>query len=198
VETGRLVLRCWSPGDAATLRAELDANGRHLRPWIPFMKDEPRTLGQTADWLRGHRANFDRDQHYRYAIFDRVDGGLLGENMLLDRVGPDALEIGYWTTLRAVGRGIATEASCAMIRVAFEIAGVQRVEIHCATDNEASAAIPKKLGFKHEATLKDRVPDTEGGTHDLMIWTLFAGDFPDSPASGVSVTAFDCLDEQLL
>ncbi len=38
VETQRLVLRCWSPGDAPRLRAALDICDTHLRPMIPFMK----------------------------------------------------------------------------------------------------------------------------------------------------------------
>ena len=83
VETGRLVLRCWSPGDAPVLRAALDACDAHLRPMIPFMKDEPRSLQQTALWLRGHRAAFDLGQMYRYAVYDASEQTLLGENMLL-------------------------------------------------------------------------------------------------------------------
>jgi RimJ/RimL family protein N-acetyltransferase len=198
IETERLLLRCWAPEDAPVLRAALDESDQHLRPWIPFMKDEPRTLEQTAGWLRGHRANFDLDQNFRYAVFDRENQSLLGENMLLSRVGPGALEIGYWTAKRAVGRGIATEASCAMLRVAFEIAGTGRLEIHCAPENAPSAAIPAKLGFTHEATLKDRASDTEGSMHDLMIWAMFAPDYPGSVASGMSITAYDCLGRQIL
>ena len=198
VETDRLLLRCWSPEDAPALRAVLDESDQHLRPWIPFMKDEPRSLEQTADWLRQHRANFDTDEMYRYGVFNRHDNTLLGENMLLPRVGPGGLEVGYWTHENSGGYGYATEASCAMIRVAFEVANVERVEIHCAPDNAASAAIPKKLGFRHEATLKDRYPDTEGGMHDLMIWTLFAADYPGSPASGISLSAFTCAGSKIL
>ena len=198
VETERLLLRCWSPEDAPALRVALDKSSKHLRPWIPFMKDEPRTLEQTVDWLRQHRANFDTDEMYRYGVFNHRDNTLLGENMLLPRVGPGGLEVGYWTHVNSGGHGYATEASCAMIRVAFEVAGAKRVEIHCAPDNPASAAIPKKLGFRHEATLKDRYPDTGGGIHDLMIWTLFAADYPASPAINVSVSAFACTGSRIL
>ena len=198
VETRRLLLRCWAPEDAVILRSALDESDQHLRPWIPFMKDEPRTLEQSAEWLRMHRASFDMDQNYRYAVFDRGDDSLLGENMLLSRAGPGALEVGYWTTRHAIGRGAATEASSAMIKVAFELAGAGRVEIHCAPDNEPSVAIPRKLGFTHEATLRDRAPDTEGTMHDLMIWTLFAENYPDSVASNMDVTAYDCLGRKIL
>lgn len=193
VQTDRLVLRCWSPDDAPRYRAALDVNDEHLRPMIPFMRDEPRTLQQTAQWLRGIRAAFDLDQAYRYAVFDAEEQNLLGENMLLSRVGPGALEIGYWTHKDAIGKGIAREASCAMIRVAFEIEKVERIEIMCAPENGASAAIPEKLGFTHEATLMKRVKDTEDGVRDLMVWSLFATDYPSSPAAAIALQAFDCM-----
>ena len=197
IETNRLVLRCWSPEDAPCLRATLDTCDAHLRPWIPFMKEEPRTLEQTAQWLRGHRAAFDLGQFYRYAVFDSDEKNLLGENMLLSRVGPGGLELGYWTHKDAVGQGFANEASCAMIRVAFEIEKVDRVEIMCAPENRASAAIPAKLGFTHEATLMRRALDTEGKNLDLMVWSLFQADYALSLASTVKFQAFDCMGEAI-
>jgi RimJ/RimL family protein N-acetyltransferase len=195
IETNRLLLRCWSPEDAPALRAALDASDRHLRPWIPFMREEPRSFEQTVDWLRTHRSNFDSDVMYRYGVFEKDSGTLVGENMLLGRVGPGGLEVGYWTHVGMGGQGFATEASSVMIRVAFELARVERVEIHCAPDNGASAAIPVKLGFQHEATLKDRAADTEGGIHDLMIWTLFAQDYPSTIAADLRIRAYNCLDK---
>jgi RimJ/RimL family protein N-acetyltransferase len=193
VETERLVLRCWSPADAPLCRQVLDECDAHLRPWIPFMKEEPRSLQQTAQWLRGHRAAFDLDQMYRFAVFDAAEENLLGENMLLARVGPGGLEIGYWTHKDSVGKGIASEATCAIIRIAFEIEKVDRVEIMCAPENQASAAIPAKLGFTHEATLMKRAMDSEGGICDLMVWSLFAADYPLSVAAGTGINAFDCM-----
>ena len=198
VLTDRLVLRCWSPEDAPALRAALDVCDAHLRPMIPFMKDEPRSLQQTAEWLRGHRAAFDLRKMYRYAVFDQAEQNLLGENMLMARVGPGGLEIGYWTHKDAIGKGIATEATCAMIRVAFEIEKVERLEIMCAPENMASASIPKRLGFTHEATLKRRALDSEGETRDLMVWSLFAEDYPATPAVGTAFKAFDCMGETII
>ena len=198
VETDRLVLRCWSPGDAPVLRAALDACDAHLRPMIPFMKDEPRSLQQTARWLREIRAAFDLGQMFRYAVFDAKEQKLLCENMLLARVGPGGLEIGYWTHKDAIGRGIANEATCAMIRVAFEIEKVKRVEIMCAPENSASASIPARLGFTHEATLKKRALDSDGEVRDLMVWSLFAEEYPSSPAAKITLRAFNCMGEIII
>jgi RimJ/RimL family protein N-acetyltransferase len=197
VETDRLLLRCWSPADAPVLRAALDACDMHLRPFIPFMRDEPRTLQQTALWLRCHRSAFDQGAMYRYAVFDVAGQVLLGENMLMARVGPGGLEIGYWTHKDAVGKGFATEATMAMIRVAFDIEKAERVEIMCAPENRASAAIPARLGFTHEATLKKRMRDTDGVSRDLMVWSLFADDYPSSPSANMTFHAFDCMGETI-
>jgi RimJ/RimL family protein N-acetyltransferase len=161
------------------------------------MKDEPRSLQQTAEWLRGIRAAFDLRQNFRYGVFDPDGEKLLGENMLLTRAGPGAFEIGYWTDLDAIGQGIAREASSALIRVAFEIEEADRLEIMCAPENGASAAIPEKLGFTHDATLPKRALDSEGNTCDLMVWSLFAEDYPSTPAVKTQMQAFDCLNDPI-
>ncbi|MHC4954660.1 MAG: GNAT family N-acetyltransferase [Planctomycetota bacterium] len=164
IRTKRLLLRCWSPDDAPRVRESIDASDAHLRPWIPFMKNEPRSLEQTADWLRVRREWFERDEHYCYGIFAPEDGALLGEAMLLRRVGPDALEIGYWIDVRRTGKGYATEAVHALVGVAFETHGVARVEIHCSPENTPSVRLARRLGFlESDAAI------------DLMVWTLDSG-----------------------
>ena len=154
-------------------------------------------MQQTAQWLREIRASFDLGKMFRYAVFDAAEEILLGENMLLARVGPGGLEIGYWTHRDAIGKGFASEATAAMIRAAFEIEKVERVEIMCAPDNKPSAVIPSRLGFTHEATLKKRALDSEGIYCDLMMWSLFATDYPSSPAANSTFRAFDCMGEAI-
>jgi len=197
IETARMVIRCWSPADTPLLRATLDESNEYL-PWIPWMRDEPKSLYETAAWLRKNRANFDLDNDYRYAIFDLEEQTLIGETGLYTRVGKGAREIGYWINKQSGGKGYASEATMAMVKVAFEIDRVNRVEIHCAPENAISAAIPAKLGFTHEATLKQRFEDSEGGIQDTMIWTLFAEEYPNSPASTIRISAYDCIGEKIL
>ncbi len=198
VETERLVIRCWAPEDAPRMRVLLDESDEFLRPWIPFMVHEPRTLLETADWIRGLRGDFDRDANYRYPIFSKDEATLLGETGLYTRAGPGAREIGYLLDKSAGGRGYAIEAAAAMTRVGFEVSGVDRIEIICAPENAPSAVIPEKLGYSHEATLPRRFTDCDGVMRDSMLWTLYAADYPDSAAAGFEVAAFDCLGGKIL
>jgi len=44
-------------------------------------------------------------------MLDATETGVLGEVGLMPRIGPGALEIGYWVHIDHVGRRLATEAS---------------------------------------------------------------------------------------
>ena len=54
-----------------------------------------------------------------------------------------------------------------------------------------SAAVPRKLGYRHEANLRGRVYNEAGISRDTMIWTMFKDEFDRSPASAVHCDAFD-------
>lgn len=122
----------------------------------------------------------------------------MGGTGLHPRVGPGALEIGYWISVRHVGRGYATEAAAALTRVAFEVHGVERMEIRCDPRNEASAAVPRKLGYTHEATLRARVLGVDGTLNPGMIWTLVRDEYPASPSASAPLEAFDAAGRRLI
>ncbi|HUT20809.1 MAG TPA: transglutaminase domain-containing protein [Anaerolineae bacterium] len=61
-----------------------------------------------------------------------------------------------------------------------------------------SAAVPRKLGYVHEGTLRARAPDGEGGYRDSMIWTLLEDEYPASPATGAELAAYDVIGRKLL
>jgi RimJ/RimL family protein N-acetyltransferase len=96
-----------------------------------------------------------------------------------------------------LNQGLATEASAALTKVAFEIDRVQRVEIHCDPGNVRSAAVPRKLGFTHDGTLRRRTPFLEEAPRDQMIWSLFADEYPASPATTADITAYDVVGRRL-
>jgi len=187
IVTPRLVLRCWDPRDAPLLKDAIDSSLDHLRPWMPWARHEPQTLAQKVELLREFRGQFDLGADSIYGIFDTGEERVLGGTGLHPRIGPGGLEIGYWIRADAAGRGFATESTAALTRVAFELAGVERVEIHCAAENLASAAIPRKLAY--------RLQEPAG---DDLVFTLTAAEFPESPAAGTALAAFDAAGASLI
>lgn len=197
INTPRLVIRCWNPEDAGLLKTAIDRNLEHLRPWMPWAYNEPQELNKKIELLRGFRGKFDQGQDFVYGILNLDETRVLGGCGLHTRIGPEALEIGYWIDKDFTNQGLATEASAALVKVAFQVESVKRVEIHCDPRNLASATVPRKLGFTHEATLKQRLPFLEGEMTDLMIWTLFAVDYPSSPAASLKIEAIDAIGRRI-
>ncbi|MCG8348255.1 MAG: GNAT family N-acetyltransferase [Chloroflexales bacterium] len=198
IETERLVIRCWNPIDAPLLQAAVAQSRDHLRPWMLWAPDEPEDLQPVLERLRRFRGLFDLGQDFVYGIFNTDETQVLGGTGLHTRVGDEAREIGYWIHQNYLNQGLATEASAALVKAGFEIDRVQRIEIHCAAENVRSAAVPRKLGFTHEGTLRQRLPLRDGTLQDCMIWTLLSSEYAASPAATAKIAAFDVMGQAIL
>lgn len=194
--TERLVLRCWEPRDAPLLKEAVDNSIEHLLPWMPWAAHEPQSLEEKVSLLRQFRGKFDLGQDFTYGIFGRDETEALGGTGLHTRIGDDAFEIGYWIRASRAGEGLGTESTAALTRVAFELTDVDRVEIRCEPENERSRAIPRKLGYREEATLRRRLrhPDPR----DVVVYSLFRDDFASSPAAAAVVEAYDAAGARVL
>ena len=106
-----------------------------------------------------------------YSVLTADQGTLVGEIGLHRRIDDASAEIGYWIAASQSRRGFGTLAAGAMTSVALALPGVSRVEIHCDEANAASAAIPRKLGYRLDRVEK-RMPEAPGESGRLMIWTL--------------------------
>ncbi len=197
IETPRLVIRCWDPNDAALMQSATAESKAHLLPFMPWAMDEPQTIDQKVELIRRFRARFDRNEDYVYGIFDAKESRVLGGTGLHTRVSGNALEIGYWLHKDFINQGLITESTAALTRVAFELYHVERLEIHCSVENHASAAIPRKLGYTHEATRRG-LGYANGRATDSMIWTLFAEEYPKTPSAAAQLCAFDICGNTLL
>jgi RimJ/RimL family protein N-acetyltransferase len=197
IETKRLVVRCYNPSDAQLLADSVRESVEHLKPWMPWAHNEPQRIEAREELLRGWRGKFDLGQDYGYGIFNREETRLLGGTGLHTRLGANELEIGYWIHKDFVNQGLVTESTAALIKVAFEIIHVHRIEIHCDPRNLASAAVPRKLGFTHEGTLRAKTTFLDSWS-DSMIWGLLASEYPNTPSVKAESKAFDAAGNALV
>ncbi|MCB9743629.1 MAG: GNAT family N-acetyltransferase [Alphaproteobacteria bacterium] len=167
--TPRLLLRAWRLEDTRALRALLDANDAHLRPWIPFMQGEPRSLRATRARVSGFLSAFHAGQQLRYAIWLGEQGPLIGEVMLLARGGPGTLELGYWLDAQQTGRGYMGEAARALVELGLGALGAERLILRCDLQNAPSNAVARRLGA--EPVEVEQLPQ-EGVS--LQVWELRA------------------------
>ena len=193
IRTERLLLRCYEPPDAETLLTVTAANKEHLSAFMPWAHLEPQTLDEKLELIRRFRGNFDLGNEFVYGIFDPAARRLVGGTGIHRRAGPQALEVGYWIDKDHVGRGYATEATCALVRTGFEIMGAGRIDIRCEPTNTASARVAEKLGFVREGLLRERLPWHDGTRRDSVQWSLLAREYPHTPAAITPLEAFDFL-----
>lgn len=171
VVTERLLLRPWTVDDAPLLKRAIDENLAHLQAWMPWAMDEPSPLPVLEERIAKFVADFAAGTDGIYAIFTRDGARVLGGTGLHGRV-ERGLEIGYWIAADACGRGYATEAAGALTAAAFDIPGVDEVQIRCDPANTASAAIPRRLGFTLIDTLPADTVTPTGAPRDTMVWQM--------------------------
>jgi RimJ/RimL family protein N-acetyltransferase len=171
VDAGPVVLRRVQATDAAAIAAAVGSSLDYLRPWMPWAT--PDAAGQPTQLARVEEADqmWEAGTSHIYSVLRADHGTLVGEIGLHRRADDGSVEIGYWIAAGHAGQGFGTRAAGAITTVALTLPGVSRVEIHCDEANAASAAIPRKLGYRLDR-IETRMPEAPGETGRLMIWVL--------------------------
>lgn len=166
-----LTLERWTTADLEDLQRLITSNVEHLRPRMPWIADEPKTVDErrvdvdewTRRWENGHEV----------VMAIRMAGRAVGSAGLHERGWPEGPEIGYWVDARHQGRGVATNASRALVRLAFDLERVDAVHLTHDLTNERSARIPARLGF-HRVDQVPAAPDkiAPGDSGILVRWRL--------------------------
>ena len=146
----RVELRALRPEDAAGLQAFREANREFLRPWEPTRDESFYTLEAALAAIEVQQADGEAGRGYAFGIFDA--GGLVGYvnlNAVVRGVFQNAY-LGYAVAEQANGRGYATDAVCAAVRIAFEELGLHRVQAAVMPRNAGSIRVLEKAGFRRE------------------------------------------------
>ncbi len=139
-------LRRWVPDDAEVAGRAVAESQEHLRPWMAWVSQEPLSLERRTAMIQEWEREWLRGGDISMGVF--FSGHVAGSCGLHYRIGPGGLEIGYWTHPAFTRRGIATIAAGLLTDAAFALPGITRVEIHHDKANQASAGVPRKLGFR--------------------------------------------------
>lgn len=170
-------LRAWRVDDAPALAMTLAANDAHLRAWTPWVVDG-RVPGQSLEErLAQHADDFAAGRAWVYGIYAGDGTEVLGGCGLYARVGPAALEIGYWLSAESTGQGLATESASALTALAFSNPAIERVEIHCDPRNAASVRIPQRLGYRLETAAAGELGEPGAWPGVVDIWMLTRGTY---------------------
>ncbi|HET8672361.1 MAG TPA: GNAT family protein [Thermoleophilaceae bacterium] len=176
--SGGRLLRLAEDADAAELSALIRANFEHLAPWMPWARRDY-SLDNALEFIRRAAAQLAGDNGLQVLIIDR--GQIIGtagfHAVSWER---RSTSIGYWIAADHQGRGIMTETVCALVDHAFGSWELNRVEIRAAVENARSRAIPERLGFSEEGTLR-QVELVRGRFLDHVVYSMLASDWGGAP-----------------
>ncbi len=167
LETERLILQPYKPGDGQWLCAIFQRNATHLSDGIEGIKS-----GFGFDLTDPEEAESfvlqlgrDRAQHRRfiYGIWVKDDDQYIGEIWIECRDWDIPMhEIGYFLIKDKVGNGFATEAAKAGLDVIFNDLKANKASLTCDEDNVPSYRVAERCGFIREGCLRGEIRRKDG------------------------------------
>jgi RimJ/RimL family protein N-acetyltransferase len=164
-----VTLRAFEGDEGPVLSRLVAQNLDHLRPWMPWARAAA-GLDSHVEYVRRTIDEWEQGTGFGYWLREEASGEMVGCAGLHRRIGPRGLEIGYWVSADRVRRGYATASARALTTAAFELPGVEWVEIHCDEANLASAGVPRRLGYVLERVeeVAAQAP-SETGRHQVWV-----------------------------
>lgn len=145
-------MRMLAAFDAERLFYITDQSRSYLREWLPWV-DETTSVEDTLSFIKhSFQLHAERKGTTAGIFFNKELVGVAGFNSFdwKNSIG----YIGYWLASDYQGHGIITRSVQALINYAFDELKLNRIDIRAATENYKSRAIPERLGFSKEGTLK--------------------------------------------
>ncbi|MEO6628553.1 MAG: GNAT family N-acetyltransferase [Aquihabitans sp.] len=183
IDGPRVTLRRWRVEDAPALAVSVERNFEHLRPWMPWVADEPLDPSERLALVQGWEQRWRGGGDAILGVF--AAGRIIGGSGLHRRRGPAGLEIGYWIDKDHVRQGFGTEIGRLLTTAALAAAAVTFVEIHHDKANVASAGIPKRLGYAFVGEAPDAIT-APGEVGIDCAWRMDAAEWDLLGASGCS------------
>ncbi|MBW7475464.1 GNAT family N-acetyltransferase [Paenibacillus oenotherae] len=129
-----------------------DQNREHLREWLPWV-DSTMSSTQTEDFIRSSLKAYSDNNGLQLGIVYRGSlAGCIGLHFI--DWANRRTSIGYWLAANYQGLGIMTTACKALTDYVFHDLSLNRVEIRAAVRNAKSRAIPERMKFLNEGTVR--------------------------------------------
>jgi len=180
LQTERLALRVYALSDIPALMPLIGARevaATTLRIPHPYAESD------AQDFIAGTQEEFSAGSGLRLGIVVRESDTLCGGVGL--RIEPDhrRAELGYWIGVPYWGKGYATEAARAVVEYGFGTLRLHRIFASHFANNPASARVLRKIGMRHEGSLRARVLKW-GEFLDLEMYGMVVSDVDRSTLGG--------------
>ncbi len=157
IETDRLYLRAYEPGDAPWYCAMSLRNKAHLSP---FEAGNPvmgiATEADAGQVLRDFAAGWAEGKAFFLGAFLRATGEFAAQIYVgVPNPNLPEFEVGFFANVDHAGRGYVSEAVRGVLPFLFGQLGAHRVRLECDDTNERSARVAERCGFTLEGHIRE-------------------------------------------
>lgn len=177
LDSERLLLRCYREEDSSALFDLVDDNRALLI--CEFAPTATLTsLAGIASFITGKRDSWKAGKTFCYGIWGKSAGELIGQIQVKNVAWEiPAAELGYFIGKRHQRQGFASETIKALLRIALEERGFERVFVRILPSNSGSFALAKKMGFQEEGVQRRAFRCGHGELHDVRCLSLTKEDY---------------------
>lgn len=153
IETVRLILRKFAYTDANDMLQNWISD-----PLVQFLYAEPIYVNnqELAELLNNYISSYVKTDYYRWAIILKDTNECIGQvAFFLVNSENHFGEIEYCIGRAFQKKGLASEATKAVMEFGFENINFHKIQICHREDNTASQKVIEKCGFKYDGTLRD-------------------------------------------
>jgi RimJ/RimL family protein N-acetyltransferase len=155
IATARLVLREFTPADAADVRRLAGAREIAEQTLLPHPYED----GMAAAWIASCRAARASGTEIVFAAERVRDAALVGAIGLALEPHRACAKLGFWIGVPYWGCGYATECVAAVVVFGFESLALERICAPRFRGNAASARVLEKIGLAHEGSRRQHIPE---------------------------------------
>ncbi|MFW9902103.1 MAG: GNAT family N-acetyltransferase [Candidatus Thorarchaeota archaeon] len=174
LETTRLTIRKYEKGDGKDLFRLLETNNNreflieHIDEAIIVKTEkdaESRIKELSNDWINRSR--------FVMGIWMKSSGKYIGQIWIEpNKWEVPSFELGWFLDRTHQGKGIATEASKAAIRLLFENFDAHKIIVITRDDNIPSSRLAERLGFNKEGHLREHIVKKDGSRVGLIYYGM--------------------------
>ena len=180
IRTARLLLRPYQPDDVDAVHAY-----ERLPETVRYLSNEPmgRAEAEALVTRRVDSSTLGGMGEVANMIIELAQTGELVGDCVLFWYGHGQAEVGYVLSPAHYGRGYATEAVEALLRLGFEELGLHRVAARFDARNTASWRVMERVGMRREAHLVQS-QFIKGEWTDELIYAILRGEWQARQAPG--------------
>jgi len=182
LESDRLMLRAYGPGDGRWYYSMIQKNKEHLAEVMPDFILNVKSEEEAEILMRRWAADWAARNRFCIGVWEKASAEFAAEIYIqaVDWEVP-VVELGYFVDIDHQGKGVVTDAVKLSLELVFETMGAHKVILTCDDANTKSHQVAKRCGFIREGILREQKKRPDGSFAGTIFYGMLRGEYEALP-----------------